>query len=468
MRFLLEIVHSVRKAVEDDYVLGVRINADDFMAGGLTLDDAKEVAQALEATGEVDYISVSAGTLWTARSAGPLITTYLFPPGLLVPYAAAVKEALEEVPIFCVGGIGSPELAESILAQGQADMVGMTRALIADPELPNKAREGRLDDIRGCVRDLQGCLLRSGSSLPMGCIHNPAVGREKRLGIGTLKKTEKVKKVMVVGAGPAGLKVAEVAARRGHKVVIYEKENYLGGQVRLASVAPLRQEFDEVARYLETQVKKLGVTIKLSQEADEECVKAEQPDAVVVATGCIPVNSLFLNDRLIETKIPGVDQENVMSAWDVLKAKEKVGKKVMIMDGDAHPRNLVIADYLASDEDRKVEMVTGARSILPERIHPWEASALARRVREKGIITHLSTRIKEISGSKVILTDNSGRETIVEGVQTIVWAAGARANDRFYFSLKGKVKELYRVGDCVAPRWVDFAIWEGEKVGRTL
>jgi len=469
MRFLIEIVHAIREAVGEDFVFGVRISADEFLPGGLTLDDMKEVAKALEGTKEVDYIHVSSGNLWTSRTGASAIAPYLHPPGLLIPYAAAIKETLKRIPVFCVGSITTPELAEKILAEGQADMIGMCRALIADPELPNKAREGRLADIRGCIRCLQGCLLRGASSLPITCVHNPAAGREKRLGTGTLKPAEKVKKVMVIGGGPAGLKAAEVAARRKHRVVLYEKESYLGGQVKLASVAPLKQEFAEVTRYLETQVNNLGVIIKTSQEADEESVKNEQPDAVVVATGCKPIHSIYLRSRLDWVEIPGVEQENVISVWDVLRAKEKVGRKVVIIDGDAHSRNLAVADYLASDKDRSVEIVTGTNSVLPQRIHPFEGALLARRVREKGIVAHLSTQIKEIRGDKIVLLHTpTGKESVIEGVDTIVWATGAGANDDLYFKLKGKVKELYRIGDCVAPRWLDFAIWEGEKIGRSL
>ncbi|MFH1479955.1 MAG: FAD-dependent oxidoreductase, partial [Pseudomonadota bacterium] len=344
MTFLLELVESVRGAVGEDFVFGVRINADDFISVGMTIEDAKEVARTLEESNRVDYISVSVGTLGTARAASPMISSYMFPPGFLIPYAGAIKQVLKRTFLFNVGAINTPELAEKALADGQADMVGMTRALIADPELPKKAREGRMDDIRGCIRCLQGCLLRGASSLPMGCVHNPAVGREKRFGIGTLKPAEKKKRVLVIGGGPAGLKVAEIAALRNHDVVLYEKEGTLGGQVKMASIAPLRQEFGEIVRYLEVRIKKLGVGVRLSQEADEETVKAEHPDAVVVATGCIPIRSLFVTDRVAEVMIPGVEQDNVISVWDVLRAKEKVGRKVVIVvNTDVHPRNMVIA-----------------------------------------------------------------------------------------------------------------------------
>jgi len=305
--------------------------------------------------------------------------------------------------------------------------------------------------------------------MPMGCVHNPAVGREKRLGVGTLKPAGKKKKVIVVGGGPAGLKTAEIAALRNHRVVLYEKEDRLGGQVRLASAAPLRQEFGEVVRYLEAQVKKLGVEVKLSREADQETIMADGADAVVIATGCVPVRTLFLTDRLEESMIPGLDQAKVLSVWDVLRAREEVGRKVvMVVNTDMHSRNLTVADYLAGDKERRVEIITSARSVFPQRIHPFETSALARRVREKGIITHLSTQVKEIRGDEVIIQKAGEGEGVIGGVDTLVWATGARANDGLYFRLKGKVNALYRVGDCVSPRWVDFAIWEGEMLGRKI
>jgi len=467
MRLLLEVVKAVREALGEDLIIGVRIGGDDFIDGGLTLDDAKQIAKALEETNNVDYISVSAGTQFTAKSLSPTIPTYMLPTGLLIPYAAAIKSVLEKTVVLGVGGITTPEFAEKILAEGQADLVGICRGLIADPEFPNKAREGKEDDIRACIRCMQGCATRGANMQPITCIQNPAAGREERLGIGTLKPAQTLKKVVVVGGGPAGLKAAEIASRRKHEVVLYEKESYLGGQIKLASIAPLRQEFVEIVRYLETQVKKLGVMIKTSEEANEDIIRNEQPDAVIIATGCLPKRAIFDKHSFKDLMIPGIDQENVVSIWDVLTSKEKTGKRILLMDGDGHHRNIVTADYLASDSDREVVMVASGQSVIPGRIHPMVAAQMFMRIKAKGIETHLSTTVKEIKGNTVVLV-SAGEEKVIEGVDTIIWSTGAIADDSLYFTLKGKFNELYRVGDCVTPRWADYAIWEGEKIGRLI
>lgn len=467
MRFLMEIIDAVREALGEDLILGVRLSGDDFMSNGLTLDESRQIAKAIEESRKVDYISVSAGTQWNANSLGITIPSYLYPTGLLVPYAAAIKTVARKTAVLCVGAITTPAFAERILSQGQADMAGICRGLIADPEFPNKAKEGRTDDIRGCIRCLQGCLTRSATALPLSCIQNPAAGREERLGMGTLEPAREIKKVIVIGGGPAGLKAAEIAARRKHKVVLYEEKDQLGGQVRMASVAPLRQEFLEIVRYLETQVRKLGVTVKTSHVATVDDVLGERPDVVVVATGCKPILTRFDKPTFSEKTVPGVEQSNVLSVWDVLKDKRKAGRKVVLVDGDGHQRNLVVADYLSADKDRRVEIVTESRNVLPSRTHPLVAAQLAKRMSERGIKAHLGTQVKEIKGDRVVLLC-SGKESSIEGVDTIIWATGARANDSLYFDLKGKVKELHRIGDCVAPRWVDFAIWEGEQVGRAI
>lgn len=461
MRLLIECIDTLREAVGEDIVVGVRISGDEFTPGGLTLDDNKIIAKAVEDTGKVDYISVSGGSNWTMEGTAGIAAPSFVPPGFLVPLAAEIKRTIR-MPVFCAGRINDPVLGEKILAEGQADMIGMARPLLADPELPKKALEGRAEDIRPCVACMQGCMGRFLRSLPITCVHNPAGGKEKRLGLGTLRPAEKAKKVMIIGGGPAGLKAAEISACRGHEVVIYEKEAELGGQVRLASLTPSRQEFGNITDYLSMHVQKLGIKINLGQEARADTVDAEKPDAVIVATGCEPLRTFFNIRTFAEEPVEGIDQENVVTIWDILLQKADVGQNVIMVDGEGHYRTLAVAEHLAG-QGRKVRILTPTRTAISEVINTVDGPMMFRRLREQKVVLTPSAMVREISGNKVI----TSKETI-EGVDTVVWAIGCKANDTLYFALKGKVKELYRVGDCVAPRLVDSAIWEGEMVGRKI
>jgi mycofactocin system FadH/OYE family oxidoreductase 2 len=466
MSFALEVIDVVRSAVGSDFVVGIRMNGDEFSPGGLVLEDTKEICKRLEATGKIDYISVSGGQPWDVlpiRFAVPMS----YPPGFYVHLAAGIREVVKSVPIICIGRISDPVMAEQILADGQADMVGMTRALICDPELPNKAREGRLEDIRRCMACNQGCTMRGWASLPIGCVQNPATGREKRLGIGTLKPASLIKRVMIIGGGPAGLKAAEVAARRGHKVLLYEKEQEIGGQVSLAAKTPTRAEFGEAVRYLITQVNKLGVEIHVGVEVDLGTVKAVNPDAIVVATGLRTLPVAFSPSRLVEEEIGGANQENVVTVWDVLSEKVEVGRRVVVVDGDETLRAVGTAEWLA-ERGKEVEIVTPSPK-LGSWISLAQDPSFTSRLTEKEVKVTTNSEVRRISGSDVVIYDRaSSMEKKIEGVDTVVWAAGYKPNDELYFQLKGQFANVIRIGDCVVPRSVEFAIWEGEEAGRAL
>ncbi len=268
LRFALEVIEAIRETVGEDYTLGVRLCADEMVQGGLTLEDTKEIARRLEASGKLDFIDLTLATFYNLYLVG---ATMHSPLGYTIPLAAGIKSVVS-LPVFCTGRINDPVMAERVLADGQADMIGMVRAQICDPEMANKAKEGRLEEIRYCVADNQGCYGRVGLNKGIGCIQNPNIGHEKERGAGSLKPAPVKKRVLIVGGGPAGLRAAETAARRGHAVTLYEKADRLGGQVNIAALGAGREEFGAVIRNSENICKKLPVNIVLNQEVDADFV----------------------------------------------------------------------------------------------------------------------------------------------------------------------------------------------------
>ena len=463
MRFLLEALERVRKETGRDMALGLRIPADELVPGGLTLDDMKIIARELEATGLVDYLNVSVGTIHAIHMViGPMYIPHAY----LMPLIAGIKEAVKDIPIFCIGRIVDPMEAEKILADGHADMIGMTRAHIADPEIGNKAREGRVDDIRNCIGCCQGCIGHIISWHPITCVQNPIVGKEKEWGIGTIKRAEKRKKVMVIGGGPGGLEAARVAAERGHAVTLYDKESELGGQINLAAKLPGRDEMDGIVRYRNIQMGKLGVKVILNTEVTPALVAKEAPDAVVVATGSRPIRTGFQGFTCAE--IPGYQQDYVVVAEDIIKNQVKVGNKVVILDEDLHIKALALADLL-SEQGKQVEIITRALYVGTE-VDFVTLAAIYQRICSKGVTLTPNSFIKEIlpGGKVVAFSIITQEERKLEGIDTLVLVTGNQPEEGIYFALKGKVKELYRVGDCVAPRKADRAIYDGHQVGRML
>jgi 2,4-dienoyl-CoA reductase-like NADH-dependent reductase (Old Yellow Enzyme family) len=267
LRLPMEVIDAVREAVGSDFVVGLRLSGDMLMEGGTNLDDTKALATQVEAIGKVDYLSISDGFQ------GHIPPMY-FPLGCFVHLAAGVKEVVS-LPVICHGRINDPVQAETILANNQADLVGMARALICDPEWPNKAREGRVDEIRKCIACVQSCDGHFLKRMPITCTLNPEAGREKELA--TIVPAATKKKVMVIGGGAAGLEAARVAALRGHQVTLYEKGKELGGQLNIAAKIPKREDFAEVPRYYTYQMKHLGVEVVLETMVTAEMVRRGTP-----------------------------------------------------------------------------------------------------------------------------------------------------------------------------------------------
>jgi 2,4-dienoyl-CoA reductase-like NADH-dependent reductase (Old Yellow Enzyme family)/thioredoxin reductase len=446
-RFQMEIIDAVRKAVGPDFVVGLRLVGDMLMNGGTTLEDTKIIAAKVEAEGKVDYLSISAGML------GHIPPMY-FPLGCFVYLAAGVKEAVS-LPVICHGRINDPVQAEQILADNQADLIGVARALISDPEWPNKAREGRTDEIRKCIACIQSCAGNFLRRAPVTCAINPEAGREETMA--TIVPATVKKKIMVIGGGAAGLEVARVATLRGHSVTLYEKEKELGGQLNVAARIPKREDFAEVPRYYNYQMQLLGVKVMRETEVTPETVRQENPDVVVVAAGSVPTRPMA----------KGGDSDNVVWVRDVLQEKVEVGNNVLVIAAEQHEQALGVAIFLA-EKGKKVELITHCLYAGSELETNTLTFMYPQFLNSGGVITPL-TQVKEISGNTVVVGHTiTGAERRIEGIDTVVYSAIGKANDALYHALKGEVKEIYAIGHCLAPRLLQDSVWDAAVLARSL
>jgi len=374
-----------------------------------------------------------------------------------VPAAAAVKQVVD-VPVMVVGRINDPRLAEDILVKGYADMVVMGRALLADPELPNKAREGSLEDIAPCTSCGQGCLRTQLTYEPMTCVINPAVGREKEM---VITPATKQKRVLVIGGGPGGLEAARVSALRGHKVTLWEKASKLGGQINLAAIPPMKQELSKWIIYLSTQVKKARVKVELNKEATPELIEKAKPDVVIVATGGKP----------LIPAVPGAEREKVVTANDVLEGKLAISRgKVLIIGGGMV--GCEVADMLA---DPGYNQTTGSVPVtivemladIGLDVIPQTRMLLLPRLREKGVKAITSATVKEILEDGVVIIKD-GQEETIRGMDFIILACGTESVDELSAKIKDKVPEVHIIGDAKAPRKALEAIAEAVEIAREI
>jgi len=458
MRAPLMFISAVRKAVGRDFTLGIRMCADEMIPGGLDLGQVQEICARFEASGLIDFMDLSIATFYNLYLVEGSMHT---PLGYTIPLAAGIREKIK-LPVFCTGRINDPVMAEKVLASGQADMIGMCRALICDPYLPKKAKEGRMDDIRYCIACNQGCIGRIGMNKALGCVQNPAVGREKEWGEGTLTKASVKKKVTVVGGGPGGMWAAKMAGRRGHQVTLYDRNENLGGQVLTAMKGTGRDEFGVIVRNEKEQVTKAGAVVKTGVEMTTEKVLADKPDVVIIATGSQPK----------QNPVPGADSAAVFNVWQVLHNEADLGNRVCLIDYDGHQRAAATAEFMAN-QGKSVHMITASLFIGAE-LGPTQDLYLTRqRLLQKGVTFTPDIAVMEIGGDrgeKLIKGFNvySNEWNEWGGFDSVVLAMGQKADDELYLSLKGKVDELYRIGDAVAPRKVDMAIWEGHRIGREI
>lgn len=451
MRYPIEIIQAIRAAVGKDYPIGIRLCMDEFTEWGYSWDYGVKMAIALEQAG-VDYINSDAGCFSNYNFEIP--NNYI-PMGFGVYMAAALKKAVK-IPVVAFGRINDPVQAEEILASGNADMIGMCRQLICDPETPNKALRGELDSIRHCVACSEGCGMVTQQE-GVVCVQNPAAGREKRLGIGTLKPTAEPKQILVIGAGIAGLKTAEILAARGHHVRVLEKTMQIGGQMLLAEKIPMRAEMGEIYRYLRVRLQEMGVPVELGCEASVETVRTEKPDAVVVATGSYPTLPVLERAGML-----------VLDPRTVLEHYEKIGQNVVVIDRTGYWQAMGVADSIAA-LGAKVTIVTD-RLYVGVDIEETCREDLNLRLAKSGAVSITSHRLKDVDGDRVILENvfNHAEQTLT-GVDTMVIAQESRSDNALYRALKQEALcPTYCVGDAAAPGTVLRIIFEAEELGRKL
>lgn len=443
-RFLIQVIRAVREAVGNDYPVWLRISGKEYgVEEGTTLEESQEIARmAQEASVEAIHVSAS----------GPLapnnLTMPKFVPAVLLELAEGVKKAVS-IPVITVGKV-TPEAAEKILAEGKADLIAMGRALLADPELPNKVAAEKLEDINPCINcyacrdDLQL------NKLGIGCSVNAALGREAE---SEIIPTKKPRKVLVIGGGPAGMEAARVTALRGHRVALWEKEPRLGGQLIQAATPPYKDSIAPLTEYFKTQLKKLNVSVRLGKVATAAEVGEFKPDVVVLATGVSPFTP----------NIPGLDKAQAVQAGDVLEGKAKVGNKVAIIGGEMV--GCETAEFLA-DRGKQITVMRRGQE-MAQGIGPSLRTFFLSRLKEKGVTLLPGVNYNEVTAKGVVITTREGKKKTVEA-DSIVLAAGARPDNRLQAELEGKVPEIHLIGDCREPRLIRDAITEGFRTARQI
>jgi len=458
VRFVDEVLGEMRRRVGPDFVMGIRLPGDEQVAGGLRTPDICEIAMMLRP--HLDYLSVGAASE-PGRKFGltvPVVMSSDFPPAVFAPAAATLRTALD-IPVLLAGGVTDPEDAERVIADGSADMVGLVRAHIADPEWLSKVRDGRLADLRRCTGDNEGCRTRTqfrtrNGGMTIGCTVNAAVGREEEMDI---TRADETRLVMVIGGGPGGLESARVAALRGHEVVLLERDEELGGQVRTAALDPRSARLRHAVDYLTHQVDELGVEVRLGTPADADAVVALAPDRVVVATGSRP----------LRPPVPGANSAHVLTAADVLHGRGVIGTRVCVvasLHGHRAPAN--IAELLA-DRGHQVDVIT-ERMILGENQDPAANHHTLKRLFDRGVRIHTLTGLVGIdAGSVCTMNVLTRQQQSFDGIDTVVMVAGGVACAELLEQLRPRFPTgtVHAVGDCLAPRRIAHAVLEGHRAG---
>jgi len=446
MRFVLECIESTKSNVGSDFPLIMGMVSDHKMPGATTLEDTIKIAKRFEEAG-VHALFLRAGDYDSP--------SWMMPPaymedGCSVPLTQPIREAVS-VPVIVGGKIRTPELAEKILEDGKTDFIAIARPMLADPEWPKKAREGRAEDIRKCIA-CNECIDRLLVWAPLGCSVNPSLGNEWDCDI---VPASRPKKVLIIGGGPAGMEAATIAAQRGHKVTLYEKDDKLGGHLIEASAPSFKKDIRSLLDRLTIELNKAKVEIKLGKEATTETVQKLKPDVVIVATGSIPE----IPD------VPGVKGNNVTTAIDILRGKAKVGQEVVVLGGNEIGAETAV--YLAQ-MGKTVTIVRRGLEPTPSDVGQTNISCLMEMLAENKVKWVTNVDVKEITADGIVVVDKKDGSEQTLKADTVVLARGLVADNKLYYDLEGKVPELFLIGDGIKPQKIWEAMHDGFHIAREI
>jgi 2,4-dienoyl-CoA reductase-like NADH-dependent reductase (Old Yellow Enzyme family)/thioredoxin reductase len=443
MLFALEIIADIREKCGKEFVVDFRISGDELVPGGRNLQDTKAICLMLQNSG-IDALHISVGVYGSWYSEVPPAA---MGHGWIADFAGEVKKVVR-IPVFAVGRINDPYIAEAIIASGKADVAVMGRASLADPDLPNKTREGRLKEIIHCTACLQGCTGRIDEWLPLRCVLNPRTGREKEL---TVRVATKRKRVLVAGAGPAGMEAAIVAAERGHDVEIFERSGRLGGAFYLAAIPPWKGEIADFLSWQVMRLEKHGVKININAELTTEIITAKRPDVVIVATG---------SGRKIP-EIDGIGLSFVAYANDALEGKIEVGKNVAIIGGGMIGAET--ANHFATHA-KKVTIIEELSEIASEE-PPSIRRFMYASYKENAVELYTNCQVERINEDRTLDIARNGQKFSLGVFDNVLVAVGSSSVNDLETEIAGTVGEVYVVGDARKVRKALDAIAEGFEAG---